>query len=214
MRTLISPGLKAAIPFAAICLGLLLLTVPLAIAAGDEPAGNAENVKTGVSSTTEAGRIAVNDHAPDLSLPDQNGKIVSLKDFQGKKVVVLYFYPKDETLICTAEACSFRDSYDQFKELGAEVIGASSDSVQSHRKFADKHHLQFSLLADTSSMARKAFGVPASAMVMPGRVTYVIDKEGVVRYVFNSMMEGKKHASEAMRIVKELSKDKPVEIKE
>lgn len=155
------------------------------------------------------GKIGVGDQAPELALPDQNGKTISLRDFLGKKVVVFYFYPKDNTSVCTTEACSFRDSYQQFSELGAEVIGVSSDSAESHKKFAEKNHLQFPLLADTSSMARKAFGVPSTAGIIPGRVTYVIDKNGVVRYVFNSMMDGPKHVTEAMKIVKELCAAKP-----
>lgn len=154
-------------------------------------------------------KIGVNDKAPDLALPDQSGKIVSLKEFLGKKVVVLYFYPKDNTSVCTAEACSFRDSYESFKDLGAEVIGVSSDSVESHKGFAEKHHLPFPLLADKSGMARKAFGVPNTAGLIPGRVTYIIDKDGVVRYTFNSMMDGLKHVTEAMRIVKELNESAP-----
>ena len=201
---------------AAIGLGITVLALgptTSASAKPSEPAEENRSSKSEAETKSMAGKIGLNDHAPDLSLPDQSGKIISLKDFQGKKVVVFYFYPKDETSVCTAEACSFRDSYDRFKELGAEVIGVSSDSVKSHQKFADKHHLQFSLLADTSGMARKAFGVPNTALVMPGRVTYVIDKAGVVRYVFNSMMEGPRHAAEAMKIVNELSKDKPAETK-
>lgn len=162
----------------------------------------------GDSAMKKAEGIQVNDKAPDVSLPDQDGKHISLSDYHGKKVVVLYFYPKDDTPVCTAEACSFRDSFDSFKDLGAEVIGVSSDSVDSHKKFAEKHHLQFHLLADTSGMARKAFGVPNTMKIMPGRVTYVIDKEGVVRYTFNSMMDGQKHVTEAMRIVKELGGQK------
>ena len=154
-------------------------------------------------------KIGVNDQAPDIALPDQHGNTISLKSFHGKKVVVFYFYPKDNTSVCTAEACTFRDSYESFSELGAEVIGVSSDSVESHKKFAEKHHLPFPLLADTSNMARKAFGVPNSVGILPGRVTYVIDKDGVVRYVFNSMMDGAKHVTEAIRIVKELSAQKP-----
>ncbi len=156
-----------------------------------------------------ASKVGVNDKAPDLALPDQSGKIVTLKEFLGKTVVVLYFYPKDNTSVCTAEACSFRDSYESFKDLGAEVIGVSSDSVESHKGFAEKHHLPFPLLADKSGMARKAFGVPNTAGLIPGRVTYVIDKEGVVRYTFNSMMDGSKHVTEAMRIVKELNGSSP-----
>ncbi|MBX9688955.1 MAG: peroxiredoxin [Candidatus Obscuribacterales bacterium] len=155
-----------------------------------------------------AGQIKVNDQAPDLALPDQSGKTIALKDFHGQKVVVLYFYPKDQTSVCTAEACTFRDSYEQFKDLGAEVIGVSGDSIESHKKFAEKNHLPFSLLADTSNMARKAFGVPNTAGILPGRVTYVIDKNGVVRYLFNSMMDGPKHVQEALKIVKELAQAK------
>lgn len=191
----------------------LIISMPVAtIRAEAEPAAKVEDSKTSNKITEAknmASKIGVNDPAPDLFLPDQNGKMISLKDFQGKKVLVVYFYPKDETSICTAEACSFRDSYDQFKELGAEVIGISSDSVQSHQKFAQKNHLQFSLLADTSGMARQAFGVPNSALFMPGRVTYIIDKAGRVRYVFNSMLDGPRHVSEAMKIVKDLCQEKP-----
>ena len=159
----------------------------------------------GKDKMAKASGLQVNDKAPDVSLPDQNGKTISLSDYRGKKVVVVYFYPKDDTSVCTAEACTFRDSYDAFKDLGAEVIGVSADSVDSHKKFADKHHLQFHLLADTSGMARKAFGVPTTMKVLPGRVTYVIDKDGVIRYVFNSMMDGPKHVTEAMKIVKDLN---------
>jgi thioredoxin-dependent peroxiredoxin len=168
----------------------------------------ADDSKKGSEKMSKATGLQVNDHAPDISLPDQSGKTVSLGDFRGKKVVVLYFYPKDDTPVCTTEACTFRDSFDAFKDLGAEVIGVSSDSVDSHKKFAEKHHLQFHLLADTSNMARKAFGVPTTMKILPGRVTYVIDKEGVIRYLFNSMSDGPKHVTEAMKIVKELNGSK------
>lgn len=149
--------------------------------------------------------LQVNDKVPDISLPDQTGKVVNFADYLGKKVMVVYFYPKDDTSVCTAEACTFRDSYDAFKELGAEVIGISSDSADSHKKFAEKHKLPFRLLADTSGMARKAFGVPNTMGILPGRVTYVVDRNGVIRYVFNSATDGPKHVTEAMKIVKELS---------
>lgn len=167
-------------------------------------AGKTLPAKESKGNSNMAETIAVNDHAPDVALPDQNGKTISLKDYRGKQVVVIYFYPKDNTAVCTAEACTFRDSYESFKELGAEVIGVSSDSVKSHKEFAEKHRLPFPLLADTGNMARKAFGVPSTAKIIPGRVTYVIDKEGVVRYVFNSMLDGPKHVTEAIKIVKEL----------
>ncbi len=166
-------------------------------------------LKTRDSAETMTGRIKINDLAPDVALPDQNGKTISLSDFRGKKVVVFYFYPKDNTSVCTSEACSFRDSFEEFKKLGAEVIGVSSDTVESHAKFAEKNRLQFTLLADTNNMARKAFGVPNTAAFLPGRVTYVIDKNGVVRFIFNSMLDGSKHVDEAMKIVKDLNSEKP-----
>jgi thioredoxin-dependent peroxiredoxin len=219
MPKLISAGAGAAIGLGFV-LALACLTPVTRVEAipaqandqtGRAKAGAKVDGKAKTDTQPVPGRLGVNDIAPDLSLPDQRGKLISLKDYRGKKAVVVYFYPKDGTSICTAEACSFRDSYDRFKELGAEVIGVSSDSVESHRKFAEKNNLRFTLLADTSGMARKAFGVPNAAMVMPGRVTYVIDKEGVIRYVFNSMLDGFKHTTEALRIVQDLSKDKPAE---
>lgn len=150
--------------------------------------------------------VKTGDPAPDFELPDSTGKKVRLKDFAGKKPVVLYFYPRDETPGCTAEACAFRDSYEAFKEAGAEVIGVSSDSEESHRKFAERHRLPFTLLADRGAQVRKAYGVPPTMGLLPGRVTYVIDKEGIVRHVFNSQFNPKKHVAEALRILKELPK--------
>ena len=129
--------------------------------------------------------IKVGDKAPDFTLPAQDGGNVSLHDFAGQKAVVLYFYPKDNTPGCTKEACSFRDSYEDFKNAGAEVIGVSSDSEKSHQGFAGEHKLPFKLLADKDGRLRKTYGVPSSMGILPGRVTYVIDKTGVVRLVFN-----------------------------
>lgn len=149
--------------------------------------------------------IAVGDKAPDITLPDASGQPVSLKDFQGKKTVVLYFYPKDDTPGCTKEACGFRDSYTVFQEAGAEVIGVSSDDVASHRKFADRYQLPFTLLSDTRNEARKAFGVPATLGLLPGRVTYVIDKNGIVRHIFNSQLNFQGHIDESLKIVKSLA---------
>ncbi len=146
--------------------------------------------------------IAVGDPAPGFSLPDADGKTVSLSDFKGRKAVVLYFYPKDDTPGCTKEACSFRDSYEDFTAAGAEVIGVSSDAVASHQGFAKKHRLPFKLLSDKGGVLRKSYGVPATLGLLPGRVTFVIDKEGVVRHVFNSQLAATQHVSEALRIVK------------
>ncbi len=143
------------------------------------------------------------DPAPDFELPDAAGKKVRLKDFAGKRPVVLYFYPRDETPGCTAEACAFRDSHEAFRETGAEVIGVSSDSEESHRKFAERHRLPFTLLSDHGGKVRKLYGVPPTMGLLPGRVTCVIDKKGVVRHVFDSQFNPKKHVSEALRILKE-----------
>lgn len=148
--------------------------------------------------------IQVGDRAPAFSLSTQNGETVSLSDFAGRQAVVLYFYPKDDTPGCTAEACAFRDSYDVFREAGAAVLGVSSDSVADHQKFAAKYNLPFTLLSDRDNSVRKAYGVPSALFVLPGRVTYVIDKEGVVRHIFNSMLDFKAHVTEALNTLQAL----------
>lgn len=144
--------------------------------------------------------INVGDVAPDLELLSPDGP-VRLADHRGTWVV-LYFYPADNTAGCTAEACSFRDAYEDFTDAGAVVIGVSGDSVGSHEKFAAKHRLPFTLLADTDGSARKAFGVKKSMGVFDGRVTYVIDPEGVVRLVFNSQMRFKDHQTKALAAIR------------
>ena len=143
-------------------------------------------------------RVAVGDHAPDFTLPDQSGRPVRLSDLLREHAVVLYFYPKDETQGCTAEACSFRDSYEVFKEAGAEVVGVSSDSVESHENFAEHHRLPFVLLSDEGSAVRKLYGVPTTMGMFPGRVTYIIDREGVVRHIFSSQIQFNRHVIEAL----------------
>ena len=148
--------------------------------------------------------VSVGDTAPDFTLPSQSGESVSLKDFIGKKSVVLYFYPKDDTPGCTAEACAFRDSYEVFKDAGAEVIGVSDDSPNSHQKFAAKHRLPFILLSDSGKQLRKLYGVPSTLGLLPGRVTYVIDKTGVVRHIFNSQLNFKGHIEESLKTLQEL----------
>jgi len=151
-------------------------------------------------------RVGVGDLAPGFTLPSQSGEEVSLKDFLGKKrAIVLFFYPKDDTPGCTKEACSFRDGYEQFEKLEAEVIGVSSDSTKSHQRFAQRHGLPFVLLSDEEGEVRKLYGVPNTLGLFPGRVTYVIDNEGVVRHVFSSQLGVTKHVEEALVALESIS---------
>ncbi len=147
-------------------------------------------------------KVMISDAAPDFTLESGSGQKVSLSDYRGKKSVVLYFYPKDETQGCTREACSFRDSYQAFKELGAEVIGVSSDSSDSHKSFSEHHQLPFVLLSDPKKDVRKLYGVPSNLGLLPGRVTYVIDREGIVRHIFKSQVHPEKHVDEAINILR------------
>lgn len=142
--------------------------------------------------------------APDFALPNAAGEIVRLSDLRGRNVV-LYFYPKDFTGGCTAEACSFRDNYAAIGQLDAEVIGISSDSQASHQDFAAKYHLPFPLLSDVGGAVRKAYRVPATLGVIPGRVTYVIDKQGVIRRIFTSQLNIERHIAEALAGLRALS---------
>jgi peroxiredoxin Q/BCP len=139
--------------------------------------------------------------APDFTLPDQTGTPVHLQDLRGKWVV-LYFYPKDNTPGCTAEACSFRDSHEDFVDEGAVVIGVSSDSTESHAGFASKHELPFTLVSDEDGGLRKAYNVKKSLGLLPGRVTYVIDPNGIIRKVFSSQMGATKHHTEALETIR------------
>jgi thioredoxin-dependent peroxiredoxin len=153
--------------------------------------------------------IQVGDKAPDFTLPSQSGEQVTLRDRLGERVVVLYFYPKDNTSGCTAEACAFRDSYETFTDAGAEVIGVSSDSSDRHAAFAGKHNLPFTLVADQGGKVRKSYGVPSVLGVIPGRVTYVIDRTGTVRQVFSSMTNIGQHVGDALEMVKKLQAEQP-----
>lgn len=149
-------------------------------------------------------KISVGDEAPDFELLDRAGRAVRLRDFRGRQPVVLYFYPKDDTPGCTKEACSFRDQYEDFQALGAEVIGVSSDSTESHARFVEKYELPFRLLSDRGGAVRKAYGVPSTLGIIPGRVTFVIDAKGIVRHVFNSQAQATRHVSEALETLRRL----------
>src|SRR5436190_21772287 len=151
--------------------------------------------------------LKIGDPAPDISAETQDGGRFALADFRGKQVVVLFFYPADGTAICTAEACAFRDSFEDFAKAGAAVIGISGDSLESHRKFAADHRLPFPLASDPQGEIRKAFGVPNTLGIFPGRVTYVIDKRGIVRLTFNAQFSASGHVKEALEVVKQLARE-------
>lgn len=147
------------------------------------------------------GKVEVGSAAPEFTLLSQSGEMVSLKAFFGKKPVVLFFYPKDDTPVCTKEVCAFRDSYEKFSDLNAEILGISSDSVESHRRFAEKHSLSFTLLSDEGDKVRKLYGVPKTFGLFPGRVTYVIDEKGIVRHIFSSQIGVDRHVEEALKVL-------------
>ena len=143
------------------------------------------------------------DRAPLIALQDQNG-VERRSDQLAGKSLVLFFYPKDDTPGCTMEACAFRDSYADLQAFGAEVWGVSGDNAGSHQRFASRHNLPYPLLVDQNNQLRKAFGVPGVLGLLPGRVTYVIDGEGVVRHVFNNLLDGPAHRREALECLKRL----------
>ncbi len=149
-------------------------------------------------------RLKVGDAAPEFVLPSQTGELVNLKEKIGKKEIVLYFYPKDNTPGCTTEARAFRDNYEALEEFGAEVMGVSSDSVESHRGFAAKCDLPFTLLSDAGGKVRELYSVPSTFGLLSGRVTYIIDKKGTVRHVFSSQMNPKRHVDEALNALRSI----------
>ncbi|HEX9102251.1 MAG TPA: peroxiredoxin [Polyangia bacterium] len=148
--------------------------------------------------------ITVGDRAPDFRLPALRGGEVALSDFRGKKNVVLFFYPKDASPGCTVEACTFRDAYEDFVEAGAEVIGISSDSLEAHASFAARHQLPMQLVTDAGGKVREQYGVKSTLGLIPGRETFIIDKEGIVRHVFRSQLRVKNHVAESLAMLHSL----------
>jgi len=149
--------------------------------------------------------IAVGSTIPSFSLKDQNGQIFNIDSVKGKKNLVIYFYPKDDSPGCTKEACSFRDQFEVFKQEDALIIGISGQSVESHLEFAKKHRLNYTLLSDEGNQVRKLFGVPTNFFgLIQGRVTYVVNKKGKIVFLFNSQINAEKHIEEALRILKEM----------
>ncbi|UTW64677.1 peroxiredoxin [bacterium SCSIO 12741] len=147
--------------------------------------------------------LKIGDHIPAFETIDQDSNSVTLESILGQGPVVLYFYPKDHTPGCTKEACSFRDEYHDFQDLGATIYGISNDSPKSHREFIEKHRLPYSLLCDQGNKLRKLFGVPTGWLgLIPSRVTYIIDEQGVVQYVFNSQLNPEQHIKESLRVIR------------
>jgi len=152
--------------------------------------------------------IRTGDIIPDFALLDQDGNMFDIADFKGKRKLVIFFYPQDGSLNCTKEACYFRDLSDVFNQTDAEVIGISGQSVESHKNFAQKNLLPYTLLSDEKNEVRKLFGVPSRAFgLIPGRVTYVADKSGKVVFIFDSQTETQRHADEALKICLILKKN-------
>lgn len=149
--------------------------------------------------------LEIGKQIPDVNLVDEDEKEVNLRSLLSDKPAVVYFYPKDETPGCTKEACSFRDSYEDFTQLGASVYGISADSPASHRKFKSRHNLNFPLLTDREKKAERAFKVPRNLFgLLPGRVTFIIDREGKIVHHFNSAMNPVRHVEESIKALKKL----------
>lgn len=150
--------------------------------------------------------LELGDKIPDFSAKDRFGNNFDSSSVVDIKPVVIYFYPKDNTPGCTTQACSFRDQYQDFKDLGAEVIGISSDSIVSHEKFARKHNLPFILLSDKDKKIRKLFGVKPNLLgLIPGRVTYVVDQKGIIQLIFDSM-SATNHIPKALETIKKIAR--------
>lgn len=146
-------------------------------------------------------QLKTGDSVPQFSLPDQDGNIFNIKNYLGSKKLVIFFYPQDGSLSCTREACYFRDLSDVFEEADAVVIGISSQSVESHKEFAETNNLKYSLLSDKENVVRKLFGVPGRMFgLIPGRVTYIADRSGKVVFIFDSQTQVQRHADEALKI--------------
>lgn len=150
-------------------------------------------------------RLQIGDKAPNFTLPSSTGENISLSQFFGKKKVVIFFYPMDESPVCSREAEAFRDKYEAFKELGAEVLGISSQSMESHKSFIKHHNLPYFLLSDLDNSVRKLYGVSSTLGIVPKRVTFVIDKEGIIKCIFSSQFQPAKHAEQALLALKNKS---------
>lgn len=148
--------------------------------------------------------LKVGDKIPSFQLKDQAGKLFDIDQYKGNTAMVIYFYPKDDTPGCTKEACSFRDSYEEFTDKNIKVIGISADDVESHKNFAEKYNLPFTLLADTNNEVRQLFGVKSNVLgLIPGRVTYVVDTQGEIIFMYDSQLKAAKHIEESIKAINE-----------
>lgn len=154
--------------------------------------------------------ISVGDEAPEFEAPLGNGKMFRLKDYRGRRHLVLYFFPKDFTPGCTKEACSFRDRRAEIAGLDAEVVGVSYDSVDSHAKFAEKYSLPYPLVSDVGGLIAKKYGVTRLGGWLPNkRITFVIDKEGIVRHVIHAELQIDLHIDDALAHLKKMQGETP-----
>jgi peroxiredoxin Q/BCP len=144
-------------------------------------------------------QLRVGQSAPDFELPDQTGTPVRLSQFRGQSSLVIFFYPKDDTSGCTKEACGFRDRFEAFQAKGVRILGISSDTTGSHQQFAAKFGLPYSLLSDAGGRVRKLYGVRPTFGVLPGRATFIVDREGVLRHIFSSQFQPERHVEEALQ---------------
>ncbi|MCL3781337.1 peroxiredoxin [Prolixibacteraceae bacterium JC049] len=149
-------------------------------------------------------KIEIGSTIPSFQLYDQKGQLIDISDYIGKQKLIIFFYPKNDTPGCTKEACLFRDHYEEFVDAGAMVIGIGKHSIEEQAQFAQKHRLNYTLLSDADNKIRKLFGVPKSLFgLLPGRVTYVVDRTGKVAYIFNSQTQIEKHIKQSLHIISE-----------
>jgi len=153
-------------------------------------------------------KLKLGDRIPDFTATMTNGALFHSQNVVGKKPVVIYFYPKNNTSVCTAQACSFRDQFEDFTDLGATVIGISGDSVNSHARFVKKYNLPFTMLADVDNKVRKMYDVKGNFMgLIPGRETFVIDASGIVQMRFDSVL-ATKHIPMALKMLQKVQHGK------
>ena len=145
--------------------------------------------------------LKVGDRAPDFELEDQDGKKIKLLEWKGTSSLILYFYPKDDTPGCTAQSCSFRDHYENLKNLDVKIAGVSSDSTESHKRFATKYKLPFTLLSDVKGEARKLYGIKKTFGLIPARVSFIIDPKGMITYAYSSQINIQKHVDDAIALL-------------